>query len=90
MEKVIKSRYATIAIKPKVHDNIKKLAKHSYQTVGGYIEQLIEKEMKQMQKKCKNYDTHKTKCKRNANAKKCKRNAKGMQKLRHAKGMQNK
>ncbi len=48
MEKVMKSRYATIAIKPKVHDNIKKLAKHSYQTVGGYIEQLIEKEMKQM------------------------------------------
>ena len=48
MEKAIKSRYATIAIKPKVHDNIKKLAKHSYQTVGGYIEQLIEKEMKQM------------------------------------------
>jgi len=44
----MKSRYATIAIKPKVHDNIKKLAKHSYQTVGGYIEQLIEKEMKQM------------------------------------------
>ena len=44
MEKVMKSRYATIAIKPKVHDNIKKLAKHSYQTVGGYIEQLIEKE----------------------------------------------
>jgi len=42
------SRYSTIAIKPKVHDNIKKLAKHSYQTVGGYIEQLIEKEMKQM------------------------------------------
>jgi hypothetical protein len=31
-----------------VHDNIKKLAKHSYKTVGGYIEQLIEKEMKQM------------------------------------------
>ena len=48
MEKIMKSRYATIAIKPKVHDNIKKLAKHSYQTVGGYIEQLIEKEMKQM------------------------------------------
>jgi|TARA_S200002703_G_scaffold154177_1_gene156558 mRNA-degrading endonuclease RelE of RelBE toxin-antitoxin system len=48
MEKVMKSRYATIAIKPKVHDNIKKLAKHSYQTVGGYIEQLVEKEMKQM------------------------------------------
>jgi len=48
MEKVMKSRYATIAIKPKVHDNIKKLAKHSYQTVGGYIEQLIEKEIKQM------------------------------------------
>jgi mRNA-degrading endonuclease RelE of RelBE toxin-antitoxin system len=48
MEKAIKSRYATIAIKPKVHDNIKKLAKHSYQTVGGYIEQLIEKEIKQM------------------------------------------
>mgnify|MGYP000733920719 FL=1 len=48
MEKVMKSRYATIAIKPKVHDNIKKLAKHSYQTVGGYIEQLIEKEMKQI------------------------------------------
>jgi len=43
MEKVMKSRYATIAIKPKVHDNIKKLAKHSYQTVGGYIEQLVEK-----------------------------------------------
>jgi len=42
------ARYSTIAIKPKVHDNIKKLAKHSYQTVGGYIEQLIEKEMKQM------------------------------------------
>jgi mRNA-degrading endonuclease RelE of RelBE toxin-antitoxin system len=48
MEKAVKSRYATIAIKPKVHDNIKKLAKHSYQTVGGYIEQLIEKEIKQM------------------------------------------
>lgn len=48
MEKAIKSRYATIAIKPKVHDNIKKLAKHSYQTVGGYIEQLVEKEIKQM------------------------------------------
>lgn len=48
MEKAIKSRYATIAIKPKVHDNIKKLAKHSYQTVGGYIEQLVEKEMKQI------------------------------------------
>ena len=42
------ARYSTIAIKPKVHDNIKKLAKHSYQTVGGYIEQLIEKEIKQM------------------------------------------
>ena len=48
MEKAIKSRYATIAIKPQVHDDIKKLAKHSYQTVGGYIEKLIEKEMKQM------------------------------------------
>ena len=45
---MMKSRYATIAIKPEVHDKIKKLAKHSYQTVGGYIEQLIEKEMKQM------------------------------------------
>ena len=42
------SRYSTIAIKPKVHEDIKKLAKHSYQTVGGYIEKLIEKEMKQM------------------------------------------
>ena len=51
MEKVMKSRYATIAIKPKVHDNIKKLAKHSYQTVGGYIEQLIEKEIKKLEGK---------------------------------------
>jgi len=51
MEKVIKSRYATIAIKPKVHDNIKKLAKHSYQTVGGYIEQLVEKEIKKLEGK---------------------------------------
>ena len=42
------STYSTIAIKPKVHEDIKKLAKHSYQTVGGYIEKLIEKEMKQM------------------------------------------
>jgi mRNA-degrading endonuclease RelE of RelBE toxin-antitoxin system len=42
------SRYSTIAIKPKVHEDIKKLAKHSYQTVGGYIEKLIEKEMKQL------------------------------------------
>ena len=42
------SRYSTIAIKPKVHEDIKKLAKHSFQTVGGYIEKLIEKEMKQM------------------------------------------
>ena len=42
------SRYSTIAIKPKVHEDIKKLAKHSYQTVGGYIDKLIEKEMKQM------------------------------------------
>ena len=42
------SRYSTIAIKPKVHEDIKKLAKHSYQTVGGYIEKLIEREMKQM------------------------------------------
>ena len=42
------SRYSTIAIKPKVHEDIKKLAKHSYQNVGGYIEKLIEKEMKQM------------------------------------------
>ena len=42
------SRYSTIEIKPKVHEDIKKLAKHSYQTVGGYIEKLIEKEMKQM------------------------------------------
>ena len=42
------SRYSTIATKPKVHEDIKKLAKHSYQTVGGYIEKLIEKEMKQM------------------------------------------
>lgn len=41
------SRYSTIAIKPKVHEDIKKLAKHSFQTVGGYIEKLIEKEMKQ-------------------------------------------
>ena len=49
MEKAIKSRYATIAIKPKVHDNIKKLAKHSYQTVGGYIEQLVEKEIKKLE-----------------------------------------
>lgn len=51
MEKVMKSRYATIAIKPKVHDNIKKLAKHSYQTVGGYIEQLVEKEIKKLEGK---------------------------------------
>ena len=51
MEKAIKSRYATIAIKPKVHDNIKKLAKHSYQTVGGYIEQLVEKEIKKLEGK---------------------------------------
>ena len=36
------SRYSTIAIKPKVHEDIKKLAKHSFQTVGGYIEKLIE------------------------------------------------
>ena len=28
--------------------DIKKLAKHSFQTVGGYIEKLIEREMKQM------------------------------------------
>jgi len=42
------SRYSTIAIKPKVHEDIKKLAKHSFQTVGGYIEKLIEREMKQM------------------------------------------
>ena len=42
------SRYSTIAIKPKVHEDIKKLAKHSIQTVGGYIEKLIEREMKQM------------------------------------------
>jgi hypothetical protein len=42
------SRYSTIAIKPKVHEDIKKLARHSFQTVGGYIEKLIEKEMKQM------------------------------------------
>tara|TARA_R100000664_G_C2728911_1_gene120033 strand:+ start:594 stop:770 length:177 start_codon:yes stop_codon:yes gene_type:complete len=42
------SRYSTIAIKPKVHEDIKKLAKHSYQTVGGYIEKLIEREMKQL------------------------------------------
>ena len=42
------SKYSTIAIKPKVHEDIKKLAKHSFQTVGGYIEKLIEKEMKQM------------------------------------------
>jgi mRNA-degrading endonuclease RelE of RelBE toxin-antitoxin system len=42
------SRYSTIAIKPKVHEDIKKLAKHSFQTVGGYIEKLIEKEIKQM------------------------------------------
>tara|TARA_R110001592_G_C12926266_1_gene729004 strand:- start:227 stop:400 length:174 start_codon:yes stop_codon:yes gene_type:complete len=47
----MKSRYATIAIKPKVHDDIKKLAKHSYQTVGGYIEQLIEKEIKKLEGK---------------------------------------
>jgi mRNA-degrading endonuclease RelE of RelBE toxin-antitoxin system len=45
------SRYSTIAIKPKVHDNIKKLAKHSYQTVGGYIEQLVEKEIKKLEGK---------------------------------------
>jgi len=51
MEKIMKSRYATIAIKPKVHDNIKKLAKHSYQTVGGYIEQLVEKEIKKLEGK---------------------------------------
>ena len=51
MEKVMKSRYARIAIKPKVHDNIKKLAKHSYQTVGGYIEQLVEKEIKKLEGK---------------------------------------
>ena len=51
MEKVMKSRYATIAIKPKVHDNIKKLAQHSYQTVGGYIEQLVEKEIKKLEGK---------------------------------------
>jgi len=51
MEKAIKSRYATIAIKPKVHNNIKKLAKHSYQTVGGYIEQLVEKEIKKLEGK---------------------------------------
>ena len=43
-EKIMVSRYSTIAIKPQVHDDIKKLAKHSYQTVGGYIEKLIEKE----------------------------------------------
>ena len=42
------SRYSTIAIKPKVHEDIKKLSKHSFQTVGGYIEKLIEKEIKQM------------------------------------------
>ncbi len=42
------SRYSTIAIKPKVHEDIKKLAKHSFQTIGGYIEKLIEREMKQM------------------------------------------
>ena len=42
------SKYSTIAIKPKVHEDIKKLAKHSFQTVGGYIEKLIEREMKQM------------------------------------------
>ena len=42
------SRYSTIAIKPSVHEDIKKLAKHSFQTVGGYIEKLIEREMKQM------------------------------------------
>jgi|TARA_A100001201_G_scaffold9366_2_gene13872 hypothetical protein len=46
MEKKMKARYATIAIKPSVHENIKKLAKVSYQTVGGYIEKLIEREMK--------------------------------------------
>tara|TARA_R110002073_G_scaffold71780_1_gene175947 strand:- start:198 stop:380 length:183 start_codon:yes stop_codon:yes gene_type:complete len=40
------SRYSTVAIKPETHEKIKKLAKHSYQTVGGYIEMLIEKEMK--------------------------------------------
>ena len=51
MEKAIKSRYATIAIKPKVHENIKKLAKHSYQTVGGFIEQLVEKEIKKLEGK---------------------------------------
>lgn len=51
MAKIMKSRYATIAIKPKVHDDIKKLAKHSYQTVGGYIEQLIEKEIKKLEGK---------------------------------------
>ena len=42
------SRYSTIAIKPKVHEDIKKLANHSFQTEGGYIEKLIEREMKQM------------------------------------------
>ena len=31
--------------------NIKKLAKHSYQTVGGYIEQLVEKEIKKLEGK---------------------------------------
>ena len=39
-------RYSTIAIKPELHEKIKELAKKNYQTISGYIEKLIEKELK--------------------------------------------
>ena len=39
-----KQVYATIAIQPALHEKLKTLAKDNYQTIGGYLQKIIDRE----------------------------------------------
>jgi hypothetical protein len=39
-----KQVYATIAIQPALHTKLKTLAKDNYQTIGGYLQKIIDRE----------------------------------------------
>tara|TARA_R100000084_G_scaffold78095_1_gene35607 strand:- start:2372 stop:2551 length:180 start_codon:yes stop_codon:yes gene_type:complete len=43
------ARYSTVAIKPELHKKLKILATHNYQTIGGYLESLVDKEIKKLE-----------------------------------------